>query len=77
MKRVAIFLSMPQAQAALMTLGAQGIRAHLDSSTDGLLLATSLAAGGIGLWVTDSQAGEAQDLLAELDPSIELVPFDD
>ncbi len=76
MKRVAIFLSLPQAQTALLHLGAAGIRAHLDSSSDALLMVTSLAAGGIGLWVADSQADEAQTLLAELDPSIELIPLE-
>ncbi len=76
MKRVAVFLSVPQAQTALLHLGSQGIRAHLDASQDSLLVAVSLAAGGIGMWVTDSQAAQAQALLEALDPSIELLPID-
>lgn len=77
MLRVAVFLSQPQAQTALMFLQSHGLHGHLDASSDSLLTAVSLAMGGIGLWVPESMADEAQALLAELDPSIELLALDD
>lgn len=77
MRRVAVFLSQSQAQTALMYLQSHGLHGHLDVSSDSLLTAVSLAMGGIGVWVPLSMAEEAQALLAELDPTIELLPLDD